>query len=162
MTYSGSTVPAEEMTVGKEGAQLFRAALSTTQMGEIEGALAAQPRDYALECGSLALKNYGRSSIQLDRSAKLRLRHSVRNAFHSAQYFLTRAQTRTGLWVGIRTARLQSSSAWTWPDSGLAASRAAWSASNRLSICLLVWSQCVSTSMPSTKAPLLVEPGSHS
>jgi hypothetical protein len=40
-------VRADEVTIGKEGAQLFKAALSATQLGEIEGALAAQPRDHA-------------------------------------------------------------------------------------------------------------------
>lgn len=38
---------AEEMTIGKEGAQLFKAALSTTQLSELESALARQPRDHA-------------------------------------------------------------------------------------------------------------------
>jgi hypothetical protein len=37
----------EELTVCKEGAQLFRAALSTTQLGDLESVLAAQPRDQA-------------------------------------------------------------------------------------------------------------------
>ena len=36
---------AEELTVGNQGAQLFRAALSMTQLGDIEGALVVQPRD---------------------------------------------------------------------------------------------------------------------
>jgi hypothetical protein len=47
MTYSGLAVPVEEVTIGKEGAQLFKAALSTTQLRELENALAAQPRDHA-------------------------------------------------------------------------------------------------------------------
>jgi len=37
----------EELTIGKEGAQLFKNALSMTQLGDLESALAAQPRDHA-------------------------------------------------------------------------------------------------------------------
>jgi hypothetical protein len=47
MTCSGLAVSAEEMTIQKEGAQLFKAALSTTQLSELENALAAQPGDHA-------------------------------------------------------------------------------------------------------------------
>jgi len=47
MTYTGLAVSAEDMTIQKEGAQLFKAALSTTQLRELEIALAAQPRDHA-------------------------------------------------------------------------------------------------------------------
>lgn len=35
------------MTIQKEGAQLFNAALSITQLSELESVLAAQPRDHA-------------------------------------------------------------------------------------------------------------------
>jgi hypothetical protein len=37
----------EELTVGKDGAQLFRAALSVTQFRDLESALATQPRGHA-------------------------------------------------------------------------------------------------------------------
>ena len=37
----------EEMTIQKEGAQLFKAALSLAQLSELERALADQPRDHA-------------------------------------------------------------------------------------------------------------------
>ena len=37
----------EELTINKEGAQLFRAVLSTRQLGDLESALASQPRDHA-------------------------------------------------------------------------------------------------------------------
>jgi Phytanoyl-CoA dioxygenase (PhyH) len=37
----------EELTMGKEGAQYFKDALSAAQLNELEGALAAQPRDHA-------------------------------------------------------------------------------------------------------------------
>jgi hypothetical protein len=37
----------EELTIDKDGAQLFRAALSMTQLGDLESALATQPRDQA-------------------------------------------------------------------------------------------------------------------
>src|SRR5438093_5346672 len=47
MTYSESTLTAEELTIGKEGAQLFRAVLSRTQLSELESALGTQPRDQA-------------------------------------------------------------------------------------------------------------------
>src|SRR5438552_18606411 len=47
MAYSGFTGAAEEMTIGKEGAQLFKTALSTTQLSELESTLSAQPRDHA-------------------------------------------------------------------------------------------------------------------
>src|SRR5260370_3540113 len=40
-------VRSEELTVGKEGAELFRAALSMTQLGNLGSVLAAQPRDHA-------------------------------------------------------------------------------------------------------------------
>ena len=40
-------MPVEEMTIGKEGAQLFKAALSATQVSSLESALASQPRDHA-------------------------------------------------------------------------------------------------------------------
>jgi hypothetical protein len=40
-------MPVEEMTIGKEGAQLFKAALSATQVSALENALAGQPRDHA-------------------------------------------------------------------------------------------------------------------
>ena len=40
-------MPVEEMTIGKEGAQLFKAALSATQVSALESALASQPRDHA-------------------------------------------------------------------------------------------------------------------
>jgi hypothetical protein len=36
-----------ELTIGKEGAQLFRAALSMTQLANLRTALAEQPRDHA-------------------------------------------------------------------------------------------------------------------
>ena len=41
------TTPPKELTIDKEGAQLFKAALSTKQLGDLESALAAQPRDHA-------------------------------------------------------------------------------------------------------------------
>ncbi len=47
MTYSGLAVPVEEMTIGKEGAQLFKAALSAIHVCGLETALASQPRDHA-------------------------------------------------------------------------------------------------------------------
>ena len=47
MTYSESTLTAEELTIGKEGAQLFRAVLSRTQLSELESAFGTQPRDQA-------------------------------------------------------------------------------------------------------------------
>jgi hypothetical protein len=47
MTYSGLAVPVEEMTIEKEGAQLFKAALSATQLRGLKKALAAQPREHA-------------------------------------------------------------------------------------------------------------------
>ncbi|MCU1337848.1 MAG: hypothetical protein JWO19_3429 [Bryobacterales bacterium] len=47
MTYSGSTVLTEDMTMGKEGAQLLKAALSASQLSALQRALAAQPRDHA-------------------------------------------------------------------------------------------------------------------
>lgn len=37
----------EEITIGKEGAQLFKAALSATQVSALEGTLAGRPRDHA-------------------------------------------------------------------------------------------------------------------
>ena len=37
----------EELTLAKDGAQLFRTALSMTQLRDLESALAAQPRDHA-------------------------------------------------------------------------------------------------------------------
>ena len=37
----------EELSVGKDGAQLFRAALSKTQLRDLENALATQPRGHA-------------------------------------------------------------------------------------------------------------------
>jgi hypothetical protein len=40
-------VPPEELTLCKDGAQLFRAALSMTQLIDLENALPAQPRDHA-------------------------------------------------------------------------------------------------------------------
>ena len=47
MTYSGLAVSAEEMTIQKEGAQLFKAALSVGHLRELERALAGQSRDHA-------------------------------------------------------------------------------------------------------------------
>jgi hypothetical protein len=47
MTYSGLVVTAEEMTISKDGAQLFKDALSAPQLSELESALAGQPRDHA-------------------------------------------------------------------------------------------------------------------
>jgi hypothetical protein len=40
-------VRVDELTVAKEGAQLFRGALSMKQLGDLERALAAQPQDHA-------------------------------------------------------------------------------------------------------------------
>ncbi len=40
-------MPVEEMTIAKEGAQLFKAALSATQVSALESTLARQPRDHA-------------------------------------------------------------------------------------------------------------------
>jgi hypothetical protein len=37
----------EELTLAKEGAQLFKTALSVTQVGDLESTLAAQPGDHA-------------------------------------------------------------------------------------------------------------------
>jgi hypothetical protein len=45
MTYSETTLTAEELTIGREGAQLFKAVLSRTQLSELESAPATQPRD---------------------------------------------------------------------------------------------------------------------
>jgi hypothetical protein len=47
MTYSGLAVSVEEMTIQREGAQLFRAALSLAQLSELERALSDQPRGHA-------------------------------------------------------------------------------------------------------------------
>lgn len=47
MTYSGLAVSAYEMTIQKEGAHLFKAALSIAQLSELERTLADQPRDQA-------------------------------------------------------------------------------------------------------------------
>ena len=47
MTYSGVAVAVEEMTIQKEGAQLFKAALSFAQLSELERALADQAQDHA-------------------------------------------------------------------------------------------------------------------
>jgi hypothetical protein len=47
MTYSSFTVAADELTLGKDGAQQFRAALSMPQLRELENALATQSRDQA-------------------------------------------------------------------------------------------------------------------
>jgi Phytanoyl-CoA dioxygenase (PhyH) len=47
MTYSGLAVSVEEMTIQREGAQLFRAALFGAQLSELERALSDQPRDHA-------------------------------------------------------------------------------------------------------------------
>lgn len=47
MTYSEFTVVAKELTIGEEGAQRFKAALSSTQLSDLENALAGQPRDQA-------------------------------------------------------------------------------------------------------------------
>ena len=47
MTYGGLAVSTDEMTIKNEGAQLFKAALSTAQIGELASLLASQPRDYA-------------------------------------------------------------------------------------------------------------------
>jgi len=47
MTYSGITVAHVEPTIGNDGAQLFKAALSARQLLELEGALATQRRDMA-------------------------------------------------------------------------------------------------------------------
>lgn len=37
----------EDLTIGKDGAQLFPAALCMTQLGDLQSTLAAQPRDHA-------------------------------------------------------------------------------------------------------------------
>jgi len=47
MTYSKFTVAADELTLGKDGAQHFKAALSMPQLRELENALATQSRDRA-------------------------------------------------------------------------------------------------------------------
>lgn len=47
MTYKGHRMVPEELTIDKEGAQFFKAALSGAQLSELEGVLAAQPRDRA-------------------------------------------------------------------------------------------------------------------
>ncbi len=47
MTYSEFTVAPEELTIGNQGAQLFKAALSTPPLRALESALATQPRDQA-------------------------------------------------------------------------------------------------------------------
>jgi hypothetical protein len=47
MTYRGLAVPVEEMTCEKEGAQLFKGALSIAQLSELERAIADEPRDPA-------------------------------------------------------------------------------------------------------------------
>jgi hypothetical protein len=47
MIYSGLAVGVEDMTIQKEGAQLFEAALSFAQLSELERALADQPQDQA-------------------------------------------------------------------------------------------------------------------
>jgi len=47
MTYSKFTVSADELTLGKDGAQHFQAALSMPRLGELENALATQSRDQA-------------------------------------------------------------------------------------------------------------------
>jgi hypothetical protein len=47
MTYSGLAVPVEEFTIEREGAQLFKAALSARLLRELESLLAAQPTDHA-------------------------------------------------------------------------------------------------------------------
>lgn len=47
MTYSGLAVSVEEMNIQREGAQLFRVALSLAQLSELERALSDQPRDHA-------------------------------------------------------------------------------------------------------------------
>jgi hypothetical protein len=46
MTYSGFAVTVEEMSIAKEGAQLFKASLSPIQVSALETALAGQPRDH--------------------------------------------------------------------------------------------------------------------
>src|SRR5579871_6218929 len=45
-TYSGA-MPVQEMTVAKEGAQLFWAALSSTEVSALERSLVGQPRHHA-------------------------------------------------------------------------------------------------------------------
>jgi hypothetical protein len=40
-------MPVEDMIIGKEGAQLFKAALSATQVSALESPLAGQQRDHA-------------------------------------------------------------------------------------------------------------------
>jgi hypothetical protein len=47
MTYSKFTVSADELTLGKDGAQHFQAALFMSELRELENALATQPRDQA-------------------------------------------------------------------------------------------------------------------
>jgi hypothetical protein len=59
MTYSECTLTAEELTIDKEGAQLFKAALSTAELHALESSLAGQPRDQAvLHPGTAAIPRY--------------------------------------------------------------------------------------------------------
>lgn len=66
MTYSELVVSSEEMTVENDGAQLFKAALSSAQLRELENVRAAQPKDHAGVRLS-ASRCFDRSSLRLVR-----------------------------------------------------------------------------------------------
>ena len=87
---------AEEMTIQREGAQLFRVALSIAQLSELERTLSTQPRDHA--------------GVRLSGIPELRpilsptgpvgtppLPSLVPSVFRSAQFSSRRIRIRTGL-----------------------------------------------------------------
>src|SRR5581483_4348267 len=108
--YSEFTVRLETLTIAKDGARLFSAALSFSELRDLEGTLADQPPDHAgvRLHGIPRLRPFLVLSGPVGRIAASALGPNV---FRFEQYSLTKAPRRTGFSGGIRTARLPFSNA---------------------------------------------------